>query len=119
MSDYKVGDIIKCIVSGITKYGIFVRADFSYSGLIHISEISNEFVDDINKFVKMGDTIYAQILDIDEATMHLCLSIKNINYKDDSTYQAIKETRLGFLPLKEKLPEWINDKLTEYKTKDN
>ena len=41
MKRYKIGDIVSCVVSGIEPYGIFVVVDKKYSGLIHISEISN------------------------------------------------------------------------------
>lgn len=111
MADYKKGDIIEAKVSGITKYGIFVHVDSSYNGLIHISEVSNEFVGNINDFVAMGEVIYCQVLDVDEIKLQLKLSIKNINYKTVTTPGKIEESRLGFLPLKNKLNEWINEKL--------
>ncbi len=114
MGDYKEGDIIKGRVSGITKYGIFVHVDMAYTGLIHISEVSNEFVDDIGKYVQMGETIYCQVLEVDEKKAHLKLSIKNINYKTVAEPHKIKETRLGFLPLKNALPNWLKEKMEEY-----
>lgn len=114
MSTYKVGDIIKGRVSGITKYGIFVHIDLSYNGLIHISEISNEFISNIEDYVKMGETIYCQVLDIDETKQHLKLSIKNINYKAETEPNMIEETRLGFLPLKNALPEWVKERMEYY-----
>ena len=64
MSDYKIGDIIKCRVSGIENYGIFVQVDESTSGLIHISEVSNDFVKDVNNYVKLDEIIYCQVLDV-------------------------------------------------------
>ena len=39
---YKIGDIIEVEVSGIENYGIFVKAEDDYTGLIHISEIDNK-----------------------------------------------------------------------------
>lgn len=116
MEDYKVDDIIKCQVTGIEKYGIFVSIDHQYDGLIHISEVSSDFVKDINDFVSIGETIYAQILEVDEDNLQLKLSIKNINYKSDNKNSKIKETRKGFLPLKEELDNWINIKLKDYKS---
>ena len=113
-SSYKVGNIIKCVVSGIEKYGIFVSIDSKYDGLIHISEVSEEFVRNLHDYVEIGETIYCQILEIDSDNMKFKLSIKNINYKDDDD-NPIKETRKGFLPLKEHLDIWLNDKLEIYK----
>ena len=44
MNQYKKGEIVTGCVTGIEKYGIFVSLDEYYSGLIHISEISDFFV---------------------------------------------------------------------------
>lgn len=118
MADYKEGDIIKARVSGITDYGIFVHIDSAYNGLIHISEISHEFVGDINKYVKMGEVIYCQVLEVNEIKQQLKLSIKNINYKTDVIPGQIEESRLGFLPLQQNLNDWINKKLEEYEYKE-
>ena len=62
MKEFKVGDIIKVQVIGWQHYGIFIKAldDESYTGLIHISEISDDFVKDINDYAKIGDG-YAKI----------------------------------------------------------
>lgn len=114
-NEYKKGDIIKGQVTGIEKYGIFVNIDHQYDGLIHISEVSGEFVKDINDYVKVGETIYCQVLDVNEKDLHLKLSIKDINYKNDIGENKIQETRKGFLPLKEKLNVWINETLDIYK----
>ena len=78
MAEYRTGSIVKCQVTGIEKYGAFVNIDGIYSGLIHISEISNGFVKDINDFLQIGEIIYTQILDVDEENNRLKLSIKNI-----------------------------------------
>ncbi len=116
-TDYEVGDIIKGQVTGIEKYGVFVSIDPWYDGLIHISEISQTFVKDINEYVKIGETIYCQILEVDEENLHLKLSIKNINYKASVPTGGIVETRKGFLPLKENLDGWLEEKIKVYKNK--
>ena len=110
---YKVGDIIKGVVTGIEDYGIFVNLENNFSGLIHISEITQGFVNNINKYVSIGDYIYVYVLDIDKKKNHLNLSIKNINYKYEDETKKIKETLKGFLPLSENLDKWIETKLNE------
>ena len=117
MAEYKVGSIVKGQVTGIEKYGAFVSLDNDYDGLIHISEVSNDFVSNINNYLKVGEPIYCQILDVDEENNNLRLSIKNINYKVNSN-SKVKESRLGFLPLKNNLDKWINDRISEIE-KDN
>ena len=58
MSKYFKNEVVEGCVTGIEKYGIFVTLDEYYSGLIHISEISDNFVRDINKFVNIGEVDY-------------------------------------------------------------
>jgi len=112
MADYKTGSIVKGQVTGIEKYGAFVNIDSNYSGLIHISEVSNDFVSDIHNFLEIGEIVYCQILDVNEEEGQLKLSIKNINYKSNNK-SKVKESRLGFLPLKNHLNKWISDKISE------
>mgnify|MGYP004460256961 CR=1 FL=1 len=111
---YKVGEIIEAEVTGIESYGIFVKVDKEYNGLIHISEIDNNYIKDINKYVKLGDNIYTNVIGIDDATKHLKLSIRNMNYNDNNHgKRIIKENIKGFLPLYNKLDEWIEETLHE------
>ena len=81
MPKYTKGKIVEGVVTGIESYGIFVSLDEFYSGLIHISEISNGFVKNIHDYVDIGDTIYVEIIGVNDEECHLNLSIKNINYK--------------------------------------
>lgn len=113
MVKYSKGKIVKGIVSGIENYGAFVKLDEYYSGLIHISEISNGFVRDINDYVNVGDTIYVEILNINEDLSQMKLSIKNIAYKQGSKSKKRKivETNTGFATLERKLPQWIEENL--------
>ena len=113
MPKYQKGKIVEGIVSGIESYGIFVSFDEFYSGLIHISEVSNNYVRDLHDFVQIGETIYVEILDVDEEQSKLKLSIKNIRYKKNSKKEKKKivETRNGFNTLARKLPMWIKENL--------
>lgn len=121
MADYKVGKIVKATVTGIESYGIFVNLDEYYSGLIHISEISHGFVKNVHNFVKIGDIINVQILDVDDKTNHLKLSIKNINYANSKkgAKNFICETVHGFSTLKHQLPLWIAESEKKYKKTEN
>ena len=114
-NNIKVGNVIKGEVTGVENYGIFVNFYNNYSGLIHISEISEKFVKNIYDLVKVGEVIYCEILAVDDKTQKLTLSIKNINYKQKLKRGSICETRLGFLPLKNNLNIWLNEKLEIYK----
>ena len=113
MTKYEPGKIIKGVVSGIESYGIFVRFNDYYTGLIHISEISNGYVKEIKDYVKIGDIIYTEILEVDKQLNHLKLSIKNIKYKSKKniSQKKINETKQGFKTLSYKLPKWIERNL--------
>lgn len=119
MSKYKKGKIIKGTVSGIESYGAFVKFDEFYTGLIHISEISHGYVKNITDFLNVGDIIYVEVLEIDEKSTHLKLSIKNIEYKPNKLkkYKKIIETKTGFKTLAYKLPKWIESSLNTIKKK--
>ena len=108
---YEDGKIVKGCVTGIENYGIFVSLDEYYSGLIHISEISNGFVKNVNDYVNIGETIKVKILEVDEENCHLKLSIKDFNYRiGNRKRNKIVETGTGFYLLKENLDKWIEEK---------
>lgn len=111
---YEKGKIVKGHVTGIENYGIFVGLDDYYNGLIHISEISECFIRNINDYVKIGETIKAKIVDVDEDNCQIRLSIKNVDYKMSKRKRVkIIETPSGFTPLRENLDNWISEKLED------
>lgn len=63
----QVGEILEGKVSGITKFGAFVLLPSGESGLVHISEIANAFVNDVNDYLHMGDTVKVKVIGITEA----------------------------------------------------
>ena len=70
-----VGNIVSGKVTGITKFGAFVALAPGKSGLVHISEIANSYVSDVNKFLKEGQEVKVKIIGIDE-NGRINLSIK-------------------------------------------
>ena len=113
MAKFKENEIVEGLVTGIEQYGIFVSLDEYYSGLVHISEISDGFVKDINNYVNIGETIKVKVLECDDDTFHVKLSIKNFNYRINRNKTKIIETGSGFEVLKEQLPIWIKEKNEE------
>ena len=63
----EVGAILEGKVTGITKFGVFVALPEGKSGLVHISEVANAFVSDINEHVQMGQTVKVRVISINEA----------------------------------------------------
>ena len=109
---YNVGDIVKCKISGVTDYGVFVKLDDDYNGLVHISEISDRFVSSVERLYITGDVIEAKVLEVDEEKKQVKLSIKD--YKENKKKKKkIEEKGEGFKPLKENLDKWVQEKLKE------
>ena len=108
---YREGQIVKGCVTGIEQYGVFVGFDEYYTGLIHISEISDGYVKKISDYVNIGEMIKTKIIGVDDDNYQLKLSIKNIDYRiTNHVSSKIKETGSGFELLKQNLEKWINEK---------
>jgi general stress protein 13 len=105
----KKHDIVRATVTGIVDYGVFVKVQ-EQDGLIHISEISDKFVKDVNDFFRVGDIIDVEVLGIDPNTQKLKLSYKAIKRQSINRHFSI-----GFSSLEEKIPHWIEQKLKEIK----
>lgn len=70
LEKYKVGDIIEGKVTGIVGFGVFVKFD-DLEGLIHISEIDWQIIDNPGDFFKVNDKIKAKIVEIEEDRVSL------------------------------------------------
>lgn len=73
--EFGVGSILEGKVTGITKFGAFVALGDNRSGLVHISEIANTYVNDIHDHLQEGQTVKVKVLAIDE-NGRINLSIK-------------------------------------------
>ena len=110
MKNYKKGDRVIGIVTGFEKYGIFLAFEDEYTGLIHISELSDQFVKNVEDYATLNDQVPCIVLEVDENAKKLKCSIKNTEYacRKDSLIDH------GFAPLKKQLPIWMNEKIKEY-----
>lgn len=89
-SEMKVGDVVKGVVTGVIDFGAFVNVD-GIEGLIHISEISWERVEDPRKYLKTGEEVQAKIIAIDKD--RLSLSLKQTT--EDPWLQEVKAFKKG------------------------
>lgn len=113
MEKYKKGDIVKGYVTGIEKYGIFLNIDDKHSGLIHISEITSNYVRNIYDYVKIGEQIQAKVLE-DEKNCQVKLSIKDLDYRiSKKKTSKIEETKKGFTTLTLMLNKWTEQKIAD------
>ncbi len=108
---FERGRIVKGKVTGIKKYGIFVIFENGYKGLIHISEISDYYINDINTYANIGEIIPCKILAIDTQTKEAKLTLKNLDYE----YRRARHFNKNFNILNKNLSYWIEEKIKEIK----
>lgn len=109
---YKVGEIIIGEITGIQPYGAFVRVEDG-NGLIHISEISKDYIKDIHYFLNVHQKVKAKILEVDEENNQYKLSLKalqsNLSKEKRKSSRSIKLPKMdiGFKTLEDNLDSWI------------
>ena len=62
--EYEVGTVLEGKVTSITKFGAFVALEGGKSGLVHISEIANSYVNDVHDFLQEGQDVKVKLLAI-------------------------------------------------------
>lgn len=90
LTNLKIADTIEGIVTGVIDFGAFVNVE-GIEGLIHISEISWERVEDPRDYLKIGETVKAKIISIDKD--RLSLSLKQMS--EDPWLREVKEFKKG------------------------
>ncbi len=89
-AELSVGDVVKGVVTGVVDFGVFVNVD-GIEGLVHISEISWERVNNPSDYVKVGDTLEAKIIAIDKE--RLSLSMKQLT--EDPWLSEVEKLKKG------------------------
>lgn len=72
----EIGRVLDGVIENITNFGAFIRLDGGQKGLVHISEVSREYVKEISDIYKVGDKVKAKVIKIDEPKGKIGLSIK-------------------------------------------
>ena len=85
LSALTVGDTVTAIITGVVPFGAFAKLkvtkdekEHEIEGLIHISEIAWEKVEDVNQYLKVGDSVKVKVIGIDAASGKLTLSLKQL-----------------------------------------
>lgn len=113
MTEYKINSIIEGTIIAIKPFGAIMIFDNNQKGLLHISEIANTFIRNINRYLKIGKTYQVKIIDI-ELDGFLKVSMSKISDEEKKAYKEqimkrtpIDEQYVDFTELKNKLPQWI------------
>ena len=92
----EVGSVVEGVVSGITNFGAFIELPEGKTGLIHISEVADEYVKDVHDFLTEKDKVKVKVVAIDEKGK-IGLSIKQLQEKKaDEPAAAERESRPSF-----------------------
>lgn len=75
IKDLRTGMILPGIVNNITAFGCFVDVGIKESGLVHISQLKEGFVSDVNEVVKLHQHVQVKVVEVDEARKRIQLTM--------------------------------------------
>nr|WP_314739528.1 Tex family protein [uncultured Haemophilus sp.] len=85
IKDLQAGMILEGTVTNVANFGAFVDIGVHQDGLVHISMLSNSFVEDPHKVVKVGDVVKVKVLEVDVARKRIALSMRLDEKPTEST----------------------------------
>jgi len=113
---YRRGQVVKGVVTNVTDFGIFLEIEKGVEGLIHVSEISKDKVDNLKDFAKMNDELEVLIISIDKRGRKIGLSIRDLKeveeQRDLQEYMA-REEQAATTTLGDVLKEGLQQKADE------
>ncbi|MFA6675598.1 MAG: S1 RNA-binding domain-containing protein [Bacilli bacterium] len=121
---YNIGDLIIGEITSVKPYALFLTFEDGGQGLLHISEISNAYIRDIEKFGTKGDKMKVKVIAIDTDNGFLRLSLKQVpseetyNTHSNNNRQAPQVDEGDFAPLEKKLPQWKAETLEKIQGED-
>ena len=116
---YKLNDLVIGEVINVKPYAVFLTFEDGSQGLLHISEISNSYIRDIEKYAAKGDKIKVKIVSIDENNGFMRVSLKQVPPEEAFSSHVNSARRVpvvdetAFAPLQEKLQDWIDSTITK------
>ncbi len=114
----EVGAILEGKVTGITKFGVFVELGEGKTGMVHISEVSSNYVTEISEHVKEGQSVNVRVLSIGEDGK-IRLSMKKLNGDTAEAKPQKRENKGGFSAPQsvknDNQPMSFEDMLTKFK----
>ena len=91
-SEFKVGETVMGEVVGVKPYGAFIKLPNEDIGMVHISEVAEEYVKEIHDYLKIGQEVPVKIIGLqDEGKYNL--SLKDMSKQDEETAQFSQEVR--------------------------
>ena len=112
----EVGQILEGKVTGISKFGAFVRFEDGKSGMVHISEISDSYVTEIKDFLSEGQTVKVKVISIDDKG-RINLSIKKADTNRETSRKPAPSSRpfSGYSDRKQSQPMSFEEMMSKFK----
>lgn len=125
-----VGDIVEGKVTGITKFGAFVECEDGTKGLVHISQISNDYIEKVEDVLKVNDVVKCKVMSIEDKKVSFsikeCLPKKEHKkeftkntYSDDSNVDKDSNKESTFDDLLTKFMKESNERLDSIRQREN
>ena len=114
----EVGSVVKGKVSGITEFGAFVRLEGGKTALIHISQLSDNFVKEVGSVLAVGQEVSARVLSVDEKG-RIALTLKQPREKAQRSAPAavpVNGSPAEYFPVTAGAPSDFEDMLHRFKT---
>lgn len=116
----EVGNVFEGKIVNVMSFGAFVALPEDKTGLVHISEISSEYVENINSCIKQGDIVKVKVIRIDDSGK-ISLSMKRVEEKKRERKREEKQSHKG--PVRPANIDWsrkddglsFEDKLSKFK----
>lgn len=123
--EYKIGMEVDGTVTGVQPYGAFVSLDGEQQGLVHISEVKHGFIKNIGEVLAVGDKVKVKIIDIDEYSKKISLSMRALDKESTGPifkykkYFTDRNKKIGFKTLEDVLPGWIEENLEQLEERES
>lgn len=114
---HEINDFVIGTVTNVKPYALFLTFDDGSQGLLHISEISDSYIRDIEKFGTIGDQMKVKVLSIDPTNGFLRVSLKQVPSDEAFSNHSNNKRKIpevsneDFKILENNLPRWIEETL--------
>lgn len=99
----EVGSVMEGKVTGITNFGAFIELDGGETGLVHISEVADTYVKDINKFLQLEQVVKVKVIAVDKDGK-IGLSIKALSASTNNNRS--RQSKVSF---EDKIAKFLKD----------
>ena len=120
--NYQVNEIIQGTVTRILPYGAMMVFEDETMGLLHISEISDAYIRNIYRYLKVSAVYQVKILSVDNDKKFLKVSLKAVNEEEKRRAIGLNERNQAFIDSKlliNKLDDWIKIELDKINKENN